>query len=509
MIKSLIGITCFVLGAVPAFSAAETSESKPLKRPNILFAIADDMSHASAYGHSWVSTPNFDRLAKEGILFKNAFTTSPKCAPSRAATLGGRHFWQMKSGSTHWSIWPNDIKIYTDLLAENGYHVGLTGKGWAPGEYKNRGGRTYNPAGKSYDEHREKPLTSKMSDLDYSENFKEFLKTAKPDQPFCFWYGAIEPHRKYERGSGLKNGLKPESVKVPSYYPDQPAVRSDLLDYALEVNWFDKYLGEIVEHLREIGELDNTLIIATSDNGAPFPRIKGQIYDEDFRLPMVARWGAVHKGGSVVEDFINNIDIAPTFLEAAGVPIPEGMSGRSFLDIFKANASGFIAPDRDSVCVGRECQDLGREEDLGYPVRAIRTKEYLYVHNFAPERWPAGNPETGYTNCDGSPTKDMILELHEKGQSEYFHYAFGKKPKEELYKVTVDPECLTNLADNPKYAKVKKTLWHQLKSTLYETQDPRILGDGDIFERYEYVNRKNGHHSWEAYEENRWRPQKY
>ncbi len=88
------------------------------KRPNILFAIADDMSHASAYGHKWVSTPHFDKLASEGILFKNAFTTNPKCGPSRAATLGGRHFWQMKAGSCHWNVWPNELKIYTDLLAE-------------------------------------------------------------------------------------------------------------------------------------------------------------------------------------------------------------------------------------------------------------------------------------------------------------------------------------------------------------------------------------------------------
>lgn len=117
-----------------------------------MFAIADDMSHASAYGHKWVSTPHFDQLAREGILFSHAFTSNPKCAPSRASTLGGRHFWQMKEASCHWSIWPNELIIYTDVLEKNGYHVGMTGKGWAPGDYKDRGGRKFNPAGRGYNQ---------------------------------------------------------------------------------------------------------------------------------------------------------------------------------------------------------------------------------------------------------------------------------------------------------------------------------------------------------------------
>ena len=520
--KNLILLLCAVLATstygqettpLPVNSAIEMAETVAAntalkKRPNILFAIADDMSHASAYGHDWVRTPHFDKLASEGILFNHAFTTSPKCAPSRAATLGGRHFWQMKAASCHWNVWPNELKIYTDLLAEAGYHVGLTGKGWGPGDYKKRGGRVHNPAGKAYNTQKKKTQVG-ISDNNYSGNFREFLKKRKPGQPFCFWYGAREPHRGYAPGSGIRSGLDPKTVKVPCYYPDHADVRSDLLDYALEVNWFDKHLGEIVEHLREIGELDNTLIIATSDNGAPFPRIKGQIYDEDFRLPMAARWGAVHQGGAVVEDFVNNIDIGPTFLEAAGVAIPEEMSGRSFVDIFKANRSGFVDPKRDFVCVGRENQDLGREGDLGYPVRAIRTRDYLYVHNFAPDRWPAGNPETGFTNCDSSPTKNLILKLHKEGNSQYFEANFGKRPQEQLFKLSVDPECMNNLAQNPEYSKIKKQLWNQLKTTLIDTKDPRILGNGKVFDHYDYVGSDKAHHSWKAYKEGWWKPQRY
>ncbi|MDD7987212.1 sulfatase [Lentisphaera marina] len=477
------------------------------ERPNILFAIADDMSHAACFGDAWVNTPNLDRLAKEGILFEHAFVSNPKCGPSRASTLGGRHFWQMQEAAIHWSQWPSKIKIYTDILAENGYHVGYTGKGWGPGRYNNV--REHNPAGKAWNKIKNEAPTKLISTTDYAANFKEFLNEKKADQPFCFWYGAKEPHRAYTKGSGVKSGLNPASVKVPAYYPDHPEVRSDLLDYALEINWFDHHLGLIVKHLEEIGELDNTIIIAFSDNGAPFPRIKGQIYDDDIHLPMIARWGKVHKGGDVVKDFVSNIDLGPTFLEAAGIAIPAEMSGKSFLDIFHANKSGYINPARNFVCVGRENHDLGREGDKGYPVRAIRTEKFLYIRNFAEDSWPSGNPETGFTNIDSSPTKNLILELHEKGNSKYFNYTMAKRPKEELFRVDQDSDCVHNLANNPEYSAIKEKLWKQLSDKLKATNDPRMGSNPDVFDEYEYVGKERAKHSWEAYEKKTFKKQTY
>lgn len=482
-----------------------TSSAK--ERPNILFAIADDMSHAGCFGDTWVKTPNLDRLAKEGILFENAFVSNPKCGPSRASTLGGRHFWQMQEAAIHWSQWPAKIKIYTDILAENGYHVGYTGKGWGPGRYNNV--REHNPAGQAWNKKKNDAPTKKISTTDYAANFKDFIKAKKDGQPFCFWYGAKEPHRAYTKDSGVQAGMDPKSVKVPGYYPDNAIVRNDLLDYALEINWYDHHLGLIVQHLEEIGELDNTIIVAFSDNGAPFPRIKGQLYDDDINLPMIARWGKIHKGGAVVKDFVSNIDLGPTFLDAAGIAIPAEMSGKSFLDIFHANKSGYIKPERNFVCVGRENHDLGREGDKGYPVRAIRTEKFLYIRNFAPDRYPSGNPETGYTNIDSSPTKDNILALNEQGNDKYYNLTMAKRSQEELYRIDQDSDCIKDLAKNPEYAAIKEKLWKQLSEQLKATHDPRMGSNPDIFDEYEYVGKSKANHSWEALEQKRFKKQTY
>lgn len=150
---------------------------------------------------------------------------------------------------------------------------------------------------------------------------------------------------------------------------------------------------------------------------------------------------------------------------------------------------------------------MGRENDAGYPVRCIRTPQYLYVRNFEPDRWPSGNPETGFTNCDSSPTKTRIIELHEQGENFYYNEAFGKRPAEQLFDVINDPYCMTNLADNPEHAEIKESLWKELEAELKETGDPRIFGNGDIFDNYEYCS--NAPHSWANYVNGTWKPQVY
>jgi arylsulfatase A-like enzyme len=277
----------------------------------------------------------------------------------------------------------------------------------------------------------------------------------------------------------------------------------------------------MLAELERCGELANTLVIVTSDNGMPFPRVKGNMYDDDFRLPMAMMWqgrasandgsAAAHpaptRRGVVLEDMISFTDIAPTLLEAAGVPFHPQMSGRSFLSVLDARESGLFDPTRNRVCMGRERHDLGREDDLGYPVRCIRTPQYLYVRNFAPDRWPAGNPETGFTGCDSSPTKDAILSLHAEGPSTFFEWSFGKRPSEELFDIKRDPECMKNLATDPAFGTLTAQLWCELESYLRAQGDPRIFGNGAIFEEYEYVG--DSDHSWKAYEEGRWKPQRY
>jgi uncharacterized sulfatase len=385
--------------------------------------------------------------------------------------------------------------VYPNLLAEAGYHVGSTGKPWSPGDWR-AGGFKENPAGKPYNKIHAKPPSPGISNKDYAANFAAFLSEKPDDAPFCFWYGGHEAHRAYEKGVGVKNGKKLADATVPPYLPDDEVVRSDLLDYGYEIEWFDTHLGRMLKLLEERGELDETFVVVTADNGMPFPRVKGQIYDDDFHLPLAIRWPKQVPGGRKVDDFVSFTDFAPTFLDVAGMKPLAEMTGRSFLDVLKSSKSGWIDPSRDHVLTGKERHDLGRPGDVGYPVRAIRTKRYLYARNFHPERWPAGDPETGYRNIDGSPSKSRILELKEQGQGHFWDLSMGKRPLEELYDVQQDPRCLTNLADKPELKTVKEQLWGQLESELREQQDPRILGKGDVFDSYRYVG--NHGHSWDS-----------
>jgi N-sulfoglucosamine sulfohydrolase len=463
------------------------------KCPNILLAISDDQSwpHAGVYGCKFVKTPAFDRIAAEGILFKNAFCAAPQCSPTRASLLTGRNIWQNEEAGTHGSYFPTKLKVYTEILSKNGYHVGYTGKGWAPGTLE-PGGRTQNPAGEHFNVESDTALPATgISKVNYSLSFSKFLANRKKGQPFCFWYGAHEPHREYEYGSGVRTGKPIQSAAVPSFLPDDPTVRNDLLDYALEIEWFDKHLGEMITMLEDIGELENTLIVVTSDNGLPFPRAKANLYELGTHIPLAIRWGrGIKNQGRIVDDFVSHIDFAPTFLEAAGLSVVAEMSGRSIMNILRSEKSGFIDPVRDCVFTGRERHTHARPDNLGYPARAVRTKGYLYIHNFKPELWPAGDPEPfPFMDIDDSPSKKLLLDKRNVDEIKpFFDLAVVKRPAEELYHITEDPEATRNVASDPKYAVIKRELAKRLDETLKAQGDPRILGYGDIFDSYPRTN---------------------
>lgn len=488
--KSILLLSAVLLCLSPRAFAAEAA------RPNILFIIFDDWGwqHAGAHGCDWVKTPNFDRIAREGVLFRNAFTSNPKCSPCRATILTGRNSWQLEEAVCHGGLFPPKFAVYPDLLEAGGYAVGLTGKGWGPGEFKLEG-RTRNPAGPSFDAFTQKAPTKAIATTDYPRNFQAFLEQRDKARPFCFWMGFKEPHRAYEEGSGTRLGKKLDEVKVPGYLPDNAVVRGDLADYAIEVEWGDRQIGRTLELLEKQGLLEDTLIIVTSDHGMPFPRVKGQIYEDGYHLPLAMRWGRGIRPGRVVDDFVNVRDLAPTYLELAGLPIHEQMTGRSLAALLRSEAGGFVE-DRRVMLVGKERHDLGRPNDWGYPVRAIRTPEFFYSHNYHPERWPACNPETGYGNCDDGPTKSWIVE----NRGPFYDLAFACRPEEELYDIVKDPECLRNLAADPAQATLKKQLREKMESLLREEKDPRVVGDPAIFDTYQYLgNRsKKGYAEWEA-----------
>jgi len=470
------------------------------RAPNILFAIADDWgAHAGAYGTPWVKTPAFDRVAKEGLLFTRAYTPNAKCAPSRACILTGRNSWQLKEAANHICYFPPEFKGWAEALAEHGWFVGHTQKGWGPGVANDANGRPRQMTGKPFNAKKLKPPTNGISNNDYAGNFAEFLDSVPGVAPWCFWYGAVEPHRGYEFGSGVaKGGKKLSDVDhVPRFWPDNDAVRNDILDYAFEVEHFDRHLGRMINELEKRRLLSNTLVIVTSDHGMPFPRSKGNAYEIANHVPFAAMWPAgITNPGREIDDFISFIDIAPTFIELAGMKWTEtGMAespGRSLTGFFRSGKSGIVDAARDHVLIGKERTDIGRPHDWGYPTRGIITRDFILLENFEPSRWPAGNPETGYLDADGGMTKTVILDQHRKNPADpFWALCFGKRPMWEFYDFASDPDCVKNLSEDLMYASRRDELAARMHDELKRQGDPRMEGKGAVFDAYPHANKGN------------------
>jgi len=450
-------------------------------RPNVLFIIADDASRhfGEAYGCTWVKTPNIDRLAKQGLVFDNAYTPTSKCAPSRASILTGRNPWQLEDAANHQPSFPAKFVAFSEALAKAGIQTGSAGKTWGPGEAKLADGRPRDFAFGS---------GTGKEEVNPGASFAKFLAQRTPGAPFFYWFGSHYPHRAYKLDSGIAAGKKPSDIdRVPAYWPDNDLIRRDMLDYAIEVEAYDAQVGALVAALEASGEAKNTLIIVTSDHGMPFPRVKGHTYDDAHHIPFIATWPAgIVEPGRRVAGFISFIDLAPTFLELFGVDgAAQGMApitGRSFTDLLRNEAKD----ERTTVIVGRERNDVlarpGSPSGLGYPVRAIRKGNLFYVHNFAPDRWPCGDPELGTKDTDASPSKTLATESGEKDP--FWQHAFGKRPGEQLFDLSSDPDCVVNLASNPVFAENLAALRETLMSELKKQDDPRALGNGEVFDQY-------------------------
>jgi N-sulfoglucosamine sulfohydrolase len=463
------------------------------KKPNILFIIADDAgTDFSAYGSSFVKTPAFDRIAQEGVLFNKAYTPNAKCAPSRSCILTGRNSWQLDAGMNHMIYFPSYFKTFPEALSQNGYAVGYTGKAYAPGKSLDHEGKPRDLVVKNYGERLLPSSPTKgIGQIDYQANLKDFLNQ-KGDKPWLFWVGIYEPHRIFEYGTGTKLGGKKTTdiKKVPKYLPDSDSIRNDLLDYAFEIEHMDKQVGDILKMLEDMGELDNTLIVYTSDHGMPFPRTKGNQYEYSNHIPLAMMWkNGIKTTNRKIEDYINFTDLAPTFLQLAGVSNKaSGMypiTGKSLLPIFNSQKSGQIEPNRNYVLVGQERHDYGRPNDVGYPMRGMHKNGMLYLRNYEPDRWPVCNPETGYLNCDGGASKSFILNQRRSGvEKKYWKLCFGHRPAEELYDVKNDPDCVNNQVNTPKYKAIAAQMKAEMEKKLRAEGDLRMLGYGHIYEQY-------------------------
>lgn len=322
-----------------------------------------------------------------------------------------------------------------------------------------------------------------------------FLDQKAEGAPFCFWYGAKEPHRKFDPGVGLRNGGSLEDVEVPEFLPDTETVRSELLDYAYEINWFDSQLGKMLEELEKRGELSNTIVIVTSDNGMAFPRAKANCYEFGIHIPLTVSWPREWAGGRIYEDLISLIDLTPTILDAAGHSIEDSrdFQGRSILPLLTGSSE---VTSRDHVLSGRERHSSSRFGNLGYPQRSLRTKTHLLVWNCEPGRWPAGSPvELGkegerltmheaYYDIDRSPTLSELIESRDDDSVQsLFTLAVGKRPEFELYDIKSDPSCLNDLSSVQ--PELTERLKRRLMDELSKQRDPRLLGEGEVWDAYE------------------------
>lgn len=471
-------------------------------RPNILIAIADDWSYGDATidGSTYVNTPAFDRVAQEGVRFDNMYTPNAKCAPSRSILLTGRQSWQLEQGGNHWSYFPEKFHTWFEALSGMGYSAGVTGKGWAPGVALNADGEPRDMTGKRYDDIRWESPSKHISDIDYAANFGAFLdenEASEGEEPWVFWYGAQEPHRGFELNSGADRGGKTKDMiaKVPGYWPDSDEVRTDLLDYAYEVEHFDTHLERMIADLEARGELENTIIIVTSDHGKAFPRVKGQAYFASNRVPFAVRWPAGVEGkGRRVSEFVNFAEVAATVFDLIGLDSEDStmqpLTGLSFANLLRSTDA--TAPERDSMVVGKERHDIGRPDDVGYPMRGLIKNGFLYIRNFEPTRWPAGDPITGYLNSDGGPTKTKVLDLRRKDQQKYFwDLNFGRRPAEELYDLAKDPDNVNNLAGESSQKDRLEGMRKELFAKLEKQGDPRMAGKGNLFDEYKYADTKH------------------
>jgi uncharacterized sulfatase len=339
------------------------------------------------------------------------------------------------------------------------------------------------------------------------------MENVREDKPFFFWYGATEPHRDYEKDSWKRTDKKLSDVQVPGFFPDNDVVRGDLLDYAVEIEWFDLHLQYMLDYLEEIGELENTIIIVTSDNGMPFPRAKANSYEYGVHVPLAIRYPKNFPAGRVVDDPISFSDLAPTILDLTNTSL-DGMLpmlGTSIRHILESDKQGTVDPSKQYVFSGRERHSSSRYQNWGYPQRAVRSQDFLLIWNLKPDRWPAGAPqrmkpdtneelfplygidengvhqsEWAFTDVDPSPTKSYMIENWEdENVKPHFDAAFAKISEFLLYDVKNDPYCLNNLSYNSNYHQLKEEMKDILRKELEKSGDPRLVGpDTEVFDSY-------------------------
>lgn len=430
-----------------------TEDEQQVEKPNIVFLFSDDQTanDLGAYGNKIIQTPNLDRLAEEGVLFKRAYVTTAQCSPSRASILTGRSAHAVGASRLHVDAQP-DFTSLIEMLNNAGYFTG----GYRKVHQRNI-----------------------QSQLDFYGGNKEKLTTffdkLPADQPFFLWFGSKDPHRPYKTGS-YDYQHDTEKVIVPDYLPDTEAVREDLANYYNELTRFDTESGQIMDLLNEKGLTENTIIVMSSDNGMPFPRAKGTSYEPGVHVPLIIKWPGKIKEGMIIDEMVSLIDLTPTWLEAAGIAVPEVMEGRSLIPLFNGNFSN----KREYVFTERNWHDNWD------PMRSVISERYKLIQNYRPE---AGTTHT--LDRLFSPTWDEFERLQAEGNlDERLQYYFDEtKPVIEFYDLENDPGEWNNLADDPAYAELIDQYQQVLADWMNDTHD-FLPSPKDAFPRGRGFNKK-------------------
>lgn len=448
-------VSLFLLAPIACFGAPA----------NIVFIIADDMAwdDSGVYGNPVVETPNIDRLAAEGLRFTSAFLTASSCSPSRCSIITGRYPHNTGAEELHWPL-PGDQKTFVEALRGAGYWTAAAGK-WHLGdavrdrfdEIRETDSSGFQlPAGEAGEEGKFVETLEGEAQSGCSE-WVPLLRARPKDKPFFLWLAALDPHRPYHENT-VPEPTDPARVRLAPYHLDTPEVRRDYALYYDEIRRLDKYVGKVMAELEAQGVAQDTLVLFISDNGRPFPRDKTSIYDSGIKTPLIARWPSVIAAGGVSPSLVSAIDLAPTFIEIAGVEVGESYQGQSFLPILRDPG----AMVREFVFAEQNWHDYEAHS------RAVRDRRFKYIRNAY-----ADLPLTPSADGVRSPTFQAMIQLHAEGkltpaQSVYF---IKPRPAEELYDCVTDPHEIENLAGDPAMGKELARLRSALDQWEQQTGD--------------------------------------
>ena len=420
-----------------ASSLPEAADPKTVSLPNFVFLISDDQSYpdAGCYGNKYLHTPNIDRLAGEGLRFDRGFAPAPSCSPSRSAILTGESPHETGTSRFH-SPMPAGQKTILEYLKGRGYYTGAFKK-----------------------VHQGLEFWKRWDFQGHHQPLQTFFDARPKDRPFFLHIGYHDPHRPYLPGERYPEHNTRSQVNVPSFLPDSPGVRKDLAHYYDAIERLDARVGILLKILEQRGLAENTLLIFTSDQGMPFAGAKGTLYDPGLQVPLIARWPAKIKPGRVSSDLISLVDLAPTWLDAAGIPVPKTMDGASFLGLL---TEGAYIP-REEIYAER---NYHTHLDL---IRCVRSGRYKLIHNFLPQI-----PYRPLSDIARSPSWRSIEHLHHEGKlrPELTQRYFAKpRPEAEFYDLEKDPGESKNLAGDPAYARALRSLQEKLSRWMIKTQD--------------------------------------